>query len=40
MAAARCTLGFITAIFQNNKDSRPDPKLVVVGHIVRHRRRS
>lgn len=28
MAAARCTPGFITLIFQNNRGSSPDPKLV------------
>lgn len=40
MAAARCTLGFITVIFLNNKDSSPDPKLVVFCHIVSRGRHS
>lgn len=38
MASARCTLGFITLIFQNNKGTSPNPKLVVFSHTVSCRR--
>lgn len=38
MASARCMLGFITLIFQNNKGTSPNPKLVVFSHTVSCRR--